>query len=101
MWFPIGDLFIQLASSIESFTIDNMDSKAQDLSDSDSNSTLCSDVDETSPLLESQPTKPTYVTCSEAGQVKKKYGNQGQDSGGLRSVGKHLVEEKQKQNYRK
>ncbi|KAH7629491.1 major facilitator superfamily domain-containing protein [Sordaria sp. MPI-SDFR-AT-0083] len=45
-----------------------MDSNAQDVSDSDSNSTLCSDVDETSPLLESQPTKPTYVTCSEAGQ---------------------------------
>ncbi|KAK3947201.1 major facilitator superfamily domain-containing protein [Pseudoneurospora amorphoporcata] len=41
-----------------------MDSKAQDVSDSDSNSTLCSDVDETSPLLETQPTKPSYVTFS-------------------------------------
>ncbi|KAK3400775.1 major facilitator superfamily domain-containing protein [Sordaria brevicollis] len=45
-----------------------MDNKAQDLSDSDSNSTLCSDVGETSPLLESQPTKPSYATLSKTCQ---------------------------------
>ncbi|KAK1773793.1 major facilitator superfamily domain-containing protein [Copromyces sp. CBS 386.78] len=55
-----------------------MDSKAQDVSDSDSNSMLCSDVDETSALLETQPTKPSYVTFPET--HREEYGNQGQDS---------------------
>ncbi|KAJ4410033.1 hypothetical protein N0V85_004009 [Neurospora sp. IMI 360204] len=45
-----------------------MNNKAHGMSDSDSNSTLCSDVDETSPLLESQLTKPSYVTFPETQQ---------------------------------
>ncbi|KAJ4381450.1 hypothetical protein N0V85_008666 [Neurospora sp. IMI 360204] len=46
-----------------------MNNKAQHVSDSDSNSTLCSNVSETSPLLESQPPKPPpYVTFPETQQ---------------------------------
>ncbi|KAK3489914.1 major facilitator superfamily domain-containing protein [Neurospora crassa] len=56
-----------MASSIERYTADNINNEAQHVFDSDSNSTLCSDVGEASALLESQSPKPppSYVTFPE------------------------------------
>lgn len=62
-----------MASSVEPYTTDNMNNEAQHVSDSDSNSTLCSDVGEASALLESQSPKPppSYVTFPETHQEEE------------------------------